>query len=192
MALRLIELVVQEKDSADVSELVKEHKVLEHRQLRMLGGDILLRILLHAKRSEAVLNLLSERYIGRDGNRLVILPLEATLPRADPQPVATPRPLSSKGEVEEDAPERIGREELYEDIKDATQMSRVYFPTVGLASGAAGAWFWCAVVVSDELDMREIGTWWEKDRAVKALGRLDLNRKQRNRKCHFNSIPITA
>jgi hypothetical protein len=39
MALRLIEMVVQEKDSADIRELLKEHKLLEHRQLRLPDGE---------------------------------------------------------------------------------------------------------------------------------------------------------
>ncbi len=132
MALRLIELVVQEKDSADVRELLKEHKVLEHRQLRLLEGEILVRILLDAEQSEAVLDLLDKRYIGRDGNRVVILPVEATLPRAEPEP----EPAATPGAVptEEEVPDRIGREELYEDIKDAAQLSPVYFAMVVLST----------------------------------------------------------
>ena len=35
MALRLIEMVLQEKDGGEVRELLKEHKVLEHRQIRL-------------------------------------------------------------------------------------------------------------------------------------------------------------
>ncbi len=130
MALRLIELVVPEKDSADVRELLKEQKVLEHRQLRLSDGEILVRILLDAEHSEAVLDLLAERYIGHDGNRAVILPVEATLPRAEPEPVTDPAPPLPS----EVAPGRIGREELYEDIKDAAQMSRVYLAMVALST----------------------------------------------------------
>jgi hypothetical protein len=38
MALRLIEMVLQEKEGAEVLELLKEHKVLEHRQIRLPDG----------------------------------------------------------------------------------------------------------------------------------------------------------
>jgi hypothetical protein len=34
MALRLIEMVLKEKDSSEVSELLKEHKMLEFRHKR--------------------------------------------------------------------------------------------------------------------------------------------------------------
>ena len=66
MALRLIEMVLREKDGGDVRELLKEHKVLEHRQVRLPDGEVLVRILLDAKKSEAVLDLLEKHCAGGD------------------------------------------------------------------------------------------------------------------------------
>jgi hypothetical protein len=60
--------------------------VLEHRQIRLPDEEVLVQILLEAEQSEAVLDLLEERYTGKEGNRLVILPVEATLPHAEPEP----------------------------------------------------------------------------------------------------------
>jgi hypothetical protein len=82
MALRLIEMVLREKDGGEVRELLKEHKVLEHRQVGLPDGEVLMRILLDAEQSEAVLDLLEKRYTSGEGNRIIILPVEATLPRA--------------------------------------------------------------------------------------------------------------
>jgi uncharacterized hydrophobic protein (TIGR00341 family) len=130
MALRLIEMVLQQKDGEDVRELLKEHKVLEHRQVRLQDGEVLVRILLEAEQSEAVLDLLEKRYAGGEGIRMVILPVEATLPRAEPEPAATAEQPPS----EEKPPERISREELYEDIKDAALCSRVYLAMVVLST----------------------------------------------------------
>lgn len=130
MALRLIEMVLQEKDGEEVRELLKEHKVLEHRHLRLPDGEVLVRILLDAEQSEAVLDLLGERYAGKEGNRVVILAVEATLPRDDPKLVDSAEPSAP----EEKSPERIGREELYEDIKDAARCSRVYLTMVVLST----------------------------------------------------------
>jgi uncharacterized hydrophobic protein (TIGR00341 family) len=133
MALRLIEMVLQEKDGADVRELLKEHKVLEHRQIRLPDGEVLVRILLDAEQNEAVLDLLEKDYTGAEGNRAVILPVEATLPRAEPEPAAA----SGQSPSAEEEPGRIGREELYEDIKDAARLSRVYLAMVVLATVVA-------------------------------------------------------
>ena len=57
-ALRLIEMVLPEKDGAAVRELLKDHRILEHRQVRLSAGEVLVRILLNAEQSEAVLDLL--------------------------------------------------------------------------------------------------------------------------------------
>jgi uncharacterized hydrophobic protein (TIGR00341 family) len=129
MALRLIEMVLEEKDGAAVRELLEDHQVLEHRQVRLPDGEVLVRILLDAEQSEAVLDALGQRYGGGEGNRVVVLPVEATLPRAEPGPAAaTGQPPPNE------SPERISREELYEDIKDAARCSRVYLAMVVLST----------------------------------------------------------
>lgn len=130
MALRLIEMVLREKDGEEVFDLLKEHKVLEHRQIRLSDGEVLVRILLDAEQSEVVLDLLGERYAGKEGNRVVILAVEATLPRDEPEPADTPEQAAP----EEKSPERISREEMYEDIKDAAECSRVYIAMVVLST----------------------------------------------------------
>ncbi len=130
MALRLIEMVLGEQDGGEVRELLKEQKVLEHRQVRLSDGEVLVRILLDAEQCEAVLDLLEHRYAGREGNRLVILPVEATLPRTELEPAVAP----GEPPPVEKSPERIGREELYEDIKDAARCSRIYLAMAVLST----------------------------------------------------------
>ena len=65
---------------------------------------------------------------------MVILPVEATLPRpeAEPEPEATA--ASEQSPPAEKPPQRIGREELYEDIKDGARLSRVYMAMVVLST----------------------------------------------------------
>jgi uncharacterized hydrophobic protein (TIGR00341 family) len=138
MALRLIEMVLQEKDGAGVRELLNGCKVLEHRQIQLADGEVLVRILLDAEQSETVLDLLEKRYTGGEGNRVVILPVEATLPRAQAEPEPEPQLATSEPPPpEEKPPERIGREELYEDIKDGARLSRVYMAMVALSTVVA-------------------------------------------------------
>jgi len=66
MALRLIEMVLQEQDGEEVLELLKEREILEHRQIRLSNGEVLVRILLESEQSEAVLDLLDERYTDKE------------------------------------------------------------------------------------------------------------------------------
>lgn len=139
MALRLVEMVLQKKDGADVRALLNKCKVLEHRQIQLVNGEILVRILLDAEQSEPVLDLLEKRYAAGDGYRIVILPVEATLPRAQAEPEPEPEAASTSEPppLDEKPPERIGREELYEDIKNGARLSRVYMAMVALSTVVA-------------------------------------------------------
>jgi uncharacterized hydrophobic protein (TIGR00341 family) len=137
MALRLLEMVLPEKDSAGVRELLNHCKVLEHRQIRLADREVLVRILLDAEESESVLDLLEKRYTGVEGNRVVILPVEATLPRDEPAPEPEPNATPEQSPTVEKPPERIGREELYEDIKNGARLSRVYMTMVALSTVVA-------------------------------------------------------
>jgi hypothetical protein len=104
--------------------------MLEHRQIRLSDGEVLVRILLDAEQSEAVLDLLDKRFTGKEGNRVVILAVEATLPRPEPESVEAPE----QAKPEEKSPKRISREELYEDIKDSAQCSLIYLAMVVLST----------------------------------------------------------
>jgi uncharacterized hydrophobic protein (TIGR00341 family) len=121
--------------------------VLEHRQLRLPDGEVLVRILLDAERIEAVLDLLEKQYTAQEGNRVVILPVEATLPRAEPEPEPELAATPEQAPPVEKSPERIGREELYEDIKDAARNSRVYLAMVVLSTAVAAIGLYYSSVV---------------------------------------------
>ncbi len=124
MALRLIEMIVHEKESDEIFEILKKHKVVEHRRVHLAKDEVLVRILLDAEESETVLDSLEEQYAGKKDNRVVILSVNATLPRED----------SSKISFHKESPERISREELYESIKDAARCSRIYLVMVILST----------------------------------------------------------
>ena len=68
---------------------------------------------------------------------MVILPVEATLPRAQTEPEPEAAATSEQSPPEEKPPERIGREELYEDIKNGARLSRVYMAMVALSTVVA-------------------------------------------------------
>lgn len=130
MALRLIEIILPENDGGKVRELLKEHKMIEHQQVRLPDGKMLVRILLEAEQSESILDLLEKQYEGWKDNRLVILPVQATLPRYESEKTVA----AEKKPTEVKPPERIDREELYEDIKDAARCSRVYLAMTVLST----------------------------------------------------------
>jgi len=130
MALRLIEVVLQEKEAEEINDLLGESKILDIRQVKLPGEEVLVRILLDAEQSESVLDVLEKRYIKWGGKRMVVLPVEATLPRVVID-------LGGKALVSEKSVEHIGREELYEDIKAVATCSRTYLAMVVLSTVVA-------------------------------------------------------
>ncbi len=129
MPLRLIEMVLREKDSAAIGDLLKEQQVVDHREIRFPDGEVLLRILLQGDKSEAVLDLLEKRYASQEGYRVVVLPVEATSPHIEPVTDAAAAPVP-----EQQSPDRVSRQELYEDISDAARLSRVYVAMIVLST----------------------------------------------------------
>ncbi|MDP1575040.1 MAG: TIGR00341 family protein [Coxiellaceae bacterium] len=133
MALRLIEMILKDAEATKIFDALKKYSLLEYRQIQLPNNEIFVRILLNAEQSEPILDLLQKNNIGNEKNRLVIIPIEATLPRA-PEPIVTTK-----------QPERVSREELHEDIKDAARCSKIYIvmlvlsivvATVGLHSNS--------------------------------------------------------
>jgi uncharacterized hydrophobic protein (TIGR00341 family) len=138
MALRLIEMVLREEDGGEVREMLKEHEMLEHRQVRLPDGEVLVRILLEGEKSEAVLDILQKEYAGQEDFRVVVIPVEATLPQVELAEEAAPAEGPSEEKTpEEKPPERVSRQELYEDISGAARFSRVYFTMVVLSAVVA-------------------------------------------------------
>lgn len=135
MTLRLIEMVVPGPEAGELQKLLAEQSVLELKQIGFGEGEVLVRVLLEAEKSEAVLDILEKRYADKEGYRIVILPVEATLPRIEiAEPAASDKPQSGNEPPAEKTPERISRHELYEDISDAARFSKVYFAMVVLSA----------------------------------------------------------
>lgn len=132
MTLRLIELILPKSDDEELKELLAEQSILELRQIGLGDGEVLVRILLEADKSETVLDILEKNFSGREGYRIVVLAVAATLPKIEePEPV---EPAAEHAQAEEELPERISRHELYEDISDAARFSKVYFAMVVLSA----------------------------------------------------------
>lgn len=129
MALRQIDVYVADNhDSATLFE--EERAVLDVWEVELLGGRKMIRVLLDVEESAAVLNRLEKHFEENDAFRIVLQPVEATLPRP---PVQEQLGHGLRG-ITRNRVSRISREELYEDIKDTIDMSPVYVVMVALAT----------------------------------------------------------
>jgi uncharacterized hydrophobic protein (TIGR00341 family) len=124
MSLRLIELTVADSVADRLPDALEGVDVLEHWREPTLESRVLVRILVPTEKSEAVLDALERHFTGTDGFRVILLPVEATIPRppeAEPEPEPPPRG-------------RVGREELLDDLASGTRITTVYLAMVVLST----------------------------------------------------------
>jgi uncharacterized hydrophobic protein (TIGR00341 family) len=166
MVLRLIEIVLPKEKSGDLEVLLKGEglPILGMWMQPVLGvwerpvrgvltrsfaeNQILVKVLLSTEDTERVLDLLETRFSKVEGFRIVLLQVQASLPR--PEEIEDKRPASAKrvNTVPEEVPSnealeeamlkakrsRISREELYADVTKTARLSRVYIFMVALSS----------------------------------------------------------
>jgi uncharacterized hydrophobic protein (TIGR00341 family) len=138
MALRLIEIVVPEGEAKEVKDLLKNQNVLDVWQEIIAGNQARIKVLLPTKETQAVLDLLEKRFYKREDTRIILLPVEASIPRPESEEKPPPLPQDTEPEkkpVKKTA--RISREELYSDIEKMTRFSWVFIVLIILASVVA-------------------------------------------------------
>lgn len=134
MALRLVEATVPAAELERIPRLLEDLAVVDVRTVRWDDDAGLLRVLLDSKDSEALSDLLWNEFGGQDTFRLVMLSVEATVP-----PLEDPAAGDNEhgGDASEREPQRISREELYEDLSQASNLTVVYVVMVALSTVVA-------------------------------------------------------
>jgi uncharacterized hydrophobic protein (TIGR00341 family) len=136
--LRLLELTVPSEEVEKVSTLCQDSPILHiwtSGSANATSPTSLVHVLVDAQHVEALSDALATRFGWRDGRRLITLPVEATVP-----PVPPEEEPDQGEDVDQDAapeaaePQRISREELYEDLAEASRVSTVYAVMVGLST----------------------------------------------------------
>lgn len=132
---RLIEVFLPNDSESQFQALMRDQTVLGLWKDHPVGAHTLIRILLPVEETEKTLDLLEKQFSTADGFRMVLLPVEATIPR----PKAKGEAPAAAGETSPEPPEkpksiRISREELYADIEETARMSRVFVAMVVLSS----------------------------------------------------------
>jgi hypothetical protein len=124
MSLRLIEIILPETESFEpLHELLEDHPVIEIWEDNISGKKILVKIL----------DLLEKKFGKTEGFRIILLTVEASIPRPEKpkkdQPEEVPENNSETKNIG-----RISREELYADIDGSANITSVYLVLVVLSS----------------------------------------------------------
>ena len=135
MSLRLIEMFLPEGYKKVVKEALEELDVLDVWHEMVEEDRAHMKILVYAGQTETVLDLLEKRYSHMEGFRIILLSVEATIPR--PKPEEKIQTLSETTKTTKQTISRfirISREELYADIEKTVRISWVFFAMVFFSS----------------------------------------------------------
>ncbi|MEM4658609.1 MAG: TIGR00341 family protein [Candidatus Methanosuratincola sp.] len=131
MAIRLIEIFLPQEENVEwVKKLLLKQETLGIWHEKVEDNQILIRVLTPLETTETILDLLETHFATLHGFRVVLLPVEASLPRPQ-EPKKVDRktaPESPKGDL------RISREELYQNISKTSQLSSIYVLLVIMSS----------------------------------------------------------
>lgn len=146
MAYRLIVAIIPQGTGGNVDELLQRFDVLSMWRMDMPDGQLILNILIRREKTEAILNILQKRFAGMEDFRVILLPVEASIPIPE-KPVRI-LPAEEKEEEREtlnledlvdrlgskELVDRLSRQEIYADISDISRVSKVYIVMIVLSS----------------------------------------------------------
>lgn len=129
MALRLIEIYHQKGKADEIEFLLKELPILDtwHHHL-VENNESVTKILVRSESAEQIIQMVEDFFPEQDHFRMVILRVEATVPR----------PSEPEGEkAEPKSPQRISMEELYQKLFAVSAINKKYVVMVVIASFVA-------------------------------------------------------
>lgn len=136
MPLRLLEITVAADHAAALAELLAEREVPIHSEADAPDGRHVVRLVVPMEATEALTDALTDRFGASEAYGVLIMSVDAVLP----VPEGPDEPSAEPENGTQTLPSaRVSREELYEDVSTAAQLSPVYLATVGLSTVVAAA-----------------------------------------------------
>lgn len=122
-------------------EITKEARTVVEDEGNILGiwtgkmddGRSVLRVLINVNRTEALSDLLTDKFSDAEGFRIMLFEVETTLPQPKPEEVE-----KQVAESKEQHVDRISREELYTKISTSSELNWIYIAMVILSTLVAG------------------------------------------------------
>jgi uncharacterized hydrophobic protein (TIGR00341 family) len=137
MALRLLQVVIPSNRKDELYNVIRGESRIESWDQVIDENRYKLSILLEVDDSEHLITKLEHHFSDTGTFRIVLYPVEATIPRPDDPDVERERG-TAKEQAKKEGKGRISREELYHDLVDSTRLSWV-FAVLMLASTVVAA-----------------------------------------------------
>ena len=125
MAQRLVKIILPESYGKEAQELLRSQESLNFWQEESADGNFVISALTDLGNSEKIMDLFEKKYSSVSAFQIVLLPVEASIPRTDIQDDLSASSIV-KTKTEQKIAIRISREELYSDIVDSTKLSNIF------------------------------------------------------------------
>jgi uncharacterized hydrophobic protein (TIGR00341 family) len=131
MALRSMQIFIPEDGGSKVDELLEGHEVLGTWRDATGEDRLVCHLLVPAEEAEPIMDRFEQAFGNAEGFRVVLFPVEATVPRPE-----TEEEAEDGDRAEDDAKEseRVSREELYHDITETLGATRVFMAMAVLSA----------------------------------------------------------
>lgn len=134
MSLRLLEVSVEASRVPDLRELLAEHEIDIHSETEAPDDRRIVRVVVSSGRTEPLTDALTDAFGDSDAYRVLIVPVAAVLPPPEPE---DDEDGGGDADGDEAPTSRVSREELYQDVWSASQLTPVYLATVALSTVVA-------------------------------------------------------
>ena len=136
MALRLIELLINQGQESRVYEILEKRCTYRSWHDKVSEKQVCIKILLPSEETGEVLDILEKEFSKNEEFMLILLPVEASIPR--PLPPKEADAIHSKGaKNKKNKKLTISREELYSDIEGMGRLSWIFIIQVILSAVVA-------------------------------------------------------
>lgn len=125
MALRLIEIYGISEKKENIESILKDITIYGLWQDKLPDKKRVTRILIDSEQTEPVLETLEEKFEKNTDFRIIVIPVEASIPRPDKDEIK---------DYEKKTKERLSIEELYQTIIEQATISKTFFLLIILAS----------------------------------------------------------
>ena len=135
MSLRLVYIILPDETTGLLDEIKKNFSTIESFQSRDERRTEI-QVLLRSENAESVVDFIENKYGFLEGFRVIILPVEATIPRleTDEQSPEKQSSIDVSDHLIENETKRLYREELYDDINNVSSGGRTFVLLVILSS----------------------------------------------------------
>ena len=112
MALRLVQLKLPDAEYDSITEIIADQKFVTTWPDHRVSGQLILQLVAPAEACEAIMDKFEQRFQGHPEYHILLLPVEAALPRLPEEEDTDKTPQEDAINEESEKKHRVSREEL--------------------------------------------------------------------------------